>query len=188
VSTGSAARALSPADGARRRNDELHESLVRFIQANDRPIKRFLQRVCNDPGLVEDAFQEALIVALAEWDVVSQHERPILWVRKAAWYKLQELRRSRREVVGLDEAAPAPLTDPSTQWEAEEMLQHLLRRLPPRQRAVLALAADGCDDEEICRQLGLALTTVRTYKSAARTKFKELAEEAGYQAGTRRRM
>ncbi len=185
--TASTARALAD-DETPPRREPADESLVRFIRDNQGQIKRFLQRVCDDPGLVEDAFQEALIVAYAQWDVVKHHQRPLLWVRKTAWYKLLGLLRSRRqEVVGLAEAEPAPLADPSNQWEAEFILRELLRRLPTRQRAVLALAADGCADEEICQQLGLALTTVRTYKSAARRKLKELAEGASYEAGTRRR-
>jgi len=183
---GSAARVL-PDDGARR-PAATDESLVQFIRDNQGRIKKFLQRVCDDPGLVEDAFQEALIVAYAQWDVVKHHERPLLWVHKTAWYKLLGLLRSRRlEVVGLEESDPTPLADPTNQWEAEFILRQLLRRLPTRQRAVLALAADGCTDEEICQQLGLALTTVRTYKSAARRKLKELAEGASYEPGTRRR-
>lgn len=183
----STARQL-PDDEAERRPVPTDESLVRFIQDNQGQIKRFLQRVCDDPGLVEDAFQEALIVAHAQWEVVKHHQQPLLWVRKTAWYKLLRMLQSRRlEVVGLDETDPAPLAAPEDPWEAEFILRDLLRRLPTRQRAALALAADGCPDEEICEQLGLALTTVRTYKSAARRKLKELSEDASYEAGTRRR-
>jgi RNA polymerase sigma factor (sigma-70 family) len=183
------AHAFAPDDDGRSRPDADDESLVQFIRANDGQIKKFLQRTCDDPGLVEDAFQEALIVTHAQWHVVKHHEQPLLWVRKTANYKLLNLLRARRlEVVGLDEHAPAPIADPSNQWEAELVLRELLRRLPTRQRAALALAADGCDDDEIARQLGLAVKTVRTYKSAARRKLKELAEGADYEPGTRRRM
>jgi RNA polymerase sigma factor (sigma-70 family) len=186
--TGSVAHALFPDDDDRRRQEKSNEKLVQFIRAHEGQIKHFLQRVCDDPGLVEDAFQEALVVTYARWDVVSQLDQPLFWVRRAAWYKLQGLLRGRRrEVVGLDEIEPASLTEPSSAWEAEVTLRELLRRLPTRPRAVLALAADGYQDEEICQQLGLALTTVRTYKSAARKRLKELAEEAGYDAATRMR-
>jgi DNA-directed RNA polymerase specialized sigma24 family protein len=46
---------------------------------------------------------------------------------------------------------------------------------------------DGCDDMEIAHQLGLALTTVRSYKVTARRKLKELTEEAGREAAARSR-
>ena len=186
--TAATARAFRPDDGGNDRHHPADESLVRFIQANEGQIKKFLQRACDDPGLVEDAFQEALIVTHAKWHVVKNHEQPLWWVRKTAYYKLlSSLRTREREVVGLDEHGFAPIADPSNQWEAEVVLRELLSRLPTRQRAVLALAADGCDDEEIGQQLGLAVTTVRTYKSAARRKLKKLAEGADYEPGTRRR-
>lgn len=188
MTTAATAGALQPDDDGRIRREPPDESLVRFIQANDGRIKKFLQRACDDPGLVEDAFQEALIVAHAKWDVVKTHKNPLSWVRKTAYYKLlSSLQTRRREVVGLEEHDSVPIADPSNEWEAEIVLRELMRRLPTRQRAVLALAAEGCDDEEIGQQLGLAVATVRTYKSAARRKLKKLAEGADYEPGTRRR-
>ena len=187
MTTGSAALALIGDDDAQRRQHGLDESLVQFIQANETRIKWFLQRICDDSGLVEDAFQEALIVARAKWEVVSRHVQPLFWVRKTAWYKLLTLLDSGRDVGGLAEIEPEPIGDPSAQWEAEQMLRQLLSRLPARQRAALALAMDGCDDMEIAHQLGLALTTVRSYKVTARRKLKELTEEAGREAAARSR-
>ena len=144
MTTGSTARVPSPDEADRRRQEEFHESLVRLIQANTNTINRFLERVCSDRGLAEDALQEALIEAWAQWEVVSGHERPLFWVRKAAWYKLQNLMRSQqREVVGLPETEPVAISDPTDQWQAEQELRWLLRQLPLRPRAVLALAADG---------------------------------------------
>jgi len=178
VTTGSVARALIQDDEAPRQQHELDESLVQFIQANEAHVKLFLQRVCDDPGLVEDALSEALIVARAKWEIVSQHEQPLFWVRKTAWYKLLTLLECGRDELEPEALEPEPMADPSPRWEAELMLRQLLRRLPARQRAALALAADGCDDTEIAQQLGLARTTVGRYKATARKKLKELTAEA----------
>ena len=182
-----AARAVPAEDEAARRQAELDESLTRFIQENHKLIERFLRRLCADRALVEDALQEALITTCAKWEIVSQHDQPLFWVRKTAWHKLMALQESGRGTVRLDDVLPEALVEPTNPWEAQLMVQYLLRRLPARQAAVLALAADGNTDEEICLQLDLALTTVRSYKAAARRKLKELAEQAEYAAATRRR-
>jgi RNA polymerase sigma factor (sigma-70 family) len=188
VTAGAAAHALVPDDDGRHHDEESHEALVHLIRANANRITRFLERVCDDHGLAEDALQEALIVAHAQWPVVSRHRDPVAWVRKTAWYKLQNALRGRQaEVVGLAGDEPVAPADPTDRWEAEHVLRQLLRRLPLRQRAVLAMDADGCGDDEIAQQLGLALSTVRTYRSAARRAFRQVAAESGYDAAARRR-
>jgi PAS domain S-box-containing protein len=150
-----AVRAVMPAeDDAQRRQAELEESFVDFIEVNYPTIELFLLRQCTDRPLVEEALQEALVTAMAHWARVSQHGKPLSWVRKTAWHKLMNLLDQQKS------PDPAP--------PAETVLQRLLAELPVRQRSVLALAADGVPAEEIAKQLDLAVTTVRTYTSAAR--------------------
>ncbi len=157
----------------------LDESYTRFLRENYTKILKFLHRQCFDRHLAEDALQEALIVAMEKWETVSQHEKPHYWVRRTAWHKLQRLdeRQRWRAVVPLDSVLD-DLREPAGAHEAEMLLEHVLRQLPYRQRAVLALMVEGDDDEQIARQLGLALTTVATYKSEVRKKFREEARHA----------
>jgi RNA polymerase sigma-70 factor (ECF subfamily) len=182
-----AVRAVPTNDDAQRRQTQLDESFTMFIRENYTVIQRFLLGVCSDPELVEDALQEALITTRAKWEDVSQFEKPLFWVRKTAWYKLLGLQKDSRATMRLDDVSPEAFAEPTSPREAQLMVQSLLRQLPQRQAAVIALAADGHTDEEICQQLDLAQTTVRTYKAAARRKLRELAEQAEYDAATRRR-
>src|SRR3954471_18519056 len=161
---------LAPAiyydDDDQRRRAELKESLARFVSDNYSNVLQFLLRQCFDRHLAEDALHEALIVTMDKWAVVSTHEKPLYWVRRTAWHKLLTLHDQQRwrDIVPL-EHVPYEIVEPATPHEAEMLLQQVLAHLPLQQRAVLALMVEGNSDIEIALQLGLAVTTVRTYKS-----------------------
>lgn len=170
------ARALNPDDdGAQRRRAELDDSFERFVRVHYSTILRFLLRQCFDQHLAEDALHEALIVAMDKWENVSKHEKPLYWVRQTAWHKLLTLhnRQKWKDTIPLENISDE-IIEPASSHEAEMVLRHVLGQLPLRQRAVLALMVEGDSDEEIALQLGLAVTTVRTYKSEVRRKYREL--------------
>jgi RNA polymerase sigma factor (sigma-70 family) len=174
------AGALQPEDdGALRRAAELDDSFVQFLGENYSKILRYLVWQCFDRHLAEDALHEALIVTMDKWDIVSTHERPLYWVRQTAWHKLLTLhdRQKWNDVVPL-ENVPDDVVEPTSSYEAEMVLRQVLSQLPIQQRAVLALMVDGDSDEQIALQLGLAVTTVRTYKSEVRKKYRELFQSS----------
>jgi RNA polymerase sigma-70 factor (ECF subfamily) len=81
-----------------------------------------------------------------------------------------------------DAGAPSRWDD----WPAESAASHELRgrlqtamgRLPPRQRAVLALRdVEGCSSDEVCRLLGLSAGNQRILLHRARTRMRALLEE-----------
>lgn len=166
-------------DEPARRKAELDESFNNFLRKKYSEILRFLHRQCFDRHLAEDALHEALIVAMDKWETVSQRAEPLYWVRRTAWHKLLRLDEKQRwrDVVPLDDVLDE-LQEPESAHEAEMLLQQVLRRLPYRQRAVLALMVDGDDDEQIAEQLGLARTTVATYKSEVRRTYREVQQHA----------
>lgn len=175
------ARLLHSDDGgAQRRRAELDDSFVRFLRENYSKILKFLLRQCFDPHLAEDALHEALIVTMDKWEIVSKHEKPVYWVNKTAWHKLLTLhdRQRWKETVPL-EGVLEEVAEPASSHEAEMVLRQLLSQLPLQQRAVLALMVEGDSDEQIALQLGLAVTTVRTYKSEVRKRYRELFQSGG---------
>lgn len=190
---------MSPAESAAAANDgeqlrmaeqaSLDASFAKFFMDSYPSIERFLNRLCTDRGLVEDAAQEAFITARDKWETVVGHDRPLVWVRKTARFKLMRLwdQQTRLPTVNLDDIPPHLLVEPQDPGEAQQAVLHLMRHLPPRQGWVLALAVDGCTDEEISCELDLTVNTVRTYKAAARQRLQELAEQAGYPAMAGRR-
>jgi RNA polymerase sigma factor (sigma-70 family) len=156
-------------------------SFERFFMECHPQVERFLSRVCPDRDLIQDAVQEAFIIARAKWDKVARHPKPLMWVGKTAWHRLKKMldQQSRRSDVNLDDVPPRLLAEPSDSREARETVLALLRALPLRERAVLALVLDGWSDEEIGWKLDVAVASVRTYKADGRRKMRQLlAEEA----------
>ncbi|MBT8224209.1 MAG: sigma-70 family RNA polymerase sigma factor [Dactylosporangium sp.] len=176
-------------DGAQRRQAEPDAMFERFFNASYPLVVRFLWRLCSNHDLVQDAAQEAFITAKAKWETVSGYDKPLIWVRKVARFELMRLlkQQNRQACVSLDAVPPQLIVEPKDPREAQQALLYLLRRLPQRQAAVLALVVDGCTDKEISWELDLTINTVRSYKSAARQKMQQLAAQAGYQDVASRR-
>ncbi|WP_422773734.1 RNA polymerase sigma factor [Plantactinospora sp. WMMC1484] len=175
-------RAESAARLGDRGQAESEVSFEAFCQRNFVLVERFLLAQCPDRGLVEDAVQEAFITARDKWEQIREYEKPLAWMYKTARYKLLVLRRRRRQdvEVSLDEVPPERLAEPADPAEARELLRGWLPQLPPRQAEVFMLALDGWADQEIAQLLGIAYNTVRTYRQEARSRLKELAQQAGF--------
>lgn len=170
----SAAHAVRP-DDRNWADRDLRRSYEAFVGEHYTTILRYLQRQCLDRRLAEDALQEALIVTMHKWETVSGHDKPLYWVRQTARYQLLRLqeRQGWKDTVALDDGR-VEVAEPTSAYEAEMVLRQVLKQLPGQHRAVLALMVEGETDEEIALQLGLAVTTVRTYKTQVRRKYREL--------------
>ncbi|MFI5843992.1 RNA polymerase sigma factor [Catenuloplanes sp. NPDC051500] len=127
--------------------------------------------------LVRDALHEAYLIARRKWAEIREFEAPLGWVIKTAHNVLRrEKAKATRETALPAELPGAPGT-PADSWEAEQLRRHWLGQLPPRQARVFELAEDGFSNPEIGRILGLADSSVRFYKHAARRRLRELAGE-----------
>lgn len=135
-----------------------------FFQASWEPCLRAVTLVVGSPQLAEDQLAEAFARAWVSWRKVSCHPVPRAWVVRvalntgASWWR----RRSRDlPLTDHDLAAPA---DSSHGLDAT--LVTALRRLPSRQREVIALRIClGLDSRTIARQLGIEPGTVRMHLS-----------------------
>jgi RNA polymerase sigma-70 factor (ECF subfamily) len=178
-------------DGDDLRDAALDASFSGFFQRHYRQVLRFLSRQEADRQLVEDVAQEAFMAAREKWAQVREFTNPVAWVLRVARNILagKQKARVRRPAVPLDEEMIRESVPPADPDEAEELLATWLRRLPPRQGEVFALVHDDFSDREIGQILGLAYSTVRTYKADARERLRRMAEEAGFgvPAGRRRR-
>jgi RNA polymerase sigma-70 factor (sigma-E family) len=116
--------------------DEQDEFAKFYAAARDDCLRVVLISV-SDPQLAEDLVAEAFTRAWKAWPKVRQHPAPRAWVvRTALNTHVSWWRRHRREraLVGHDETA-TPAAHPSL----ESSLVTALRRLPARQREVIAL-------------------------------------------------
>lgn len=135
-----------------------------FFQASWEPCLRAVVAVTGSPQLAEDQVAEAFARAWASWRKVRHHPVPRAWVVRtalntgASWW-----RRRRRELplADYDLTAPGDLDG-----GLDDALLTAMRRLPPRQREVIALRIFlDLDTATIARQLGIEAGTVRMHLS-----------------------
>jgi RNA polymerase sigma-70 factor (sigma-E family) len=119
-----------------------------------------------DRPLAEELVAEAFARAWTSWRQVSRHPAPRAWVvRTALNARVSSWRRHRHEVP-LADHEPASASDPSEMVDAE--LIAALRRLPARQREVVALRVLlDLDTETTAEVLGIAPGTVTAHLSRA---------------------
>ncbi len=140
-----------------------------FFLASWEPCLRTVTVIVGRPELAEDQVAEAFAKAWASWRKVSRHPAPRAWVVRAALNTgASSWRRWRsRELPLADHDRPAP-AEPGGGLDAglDAVLLAVLRRLPPRQREVIALRIFlDLDTDTIARQLGIEPGTVRMHLS-----------------------
>lgn len=135
-----------------------------FFRTSWEPCLRAVLAVVGSPQLAEDQVAEAFARAWASWRKVRRHPAPRAWVVRtalnagASWWR----RRSREMPLADHDLTAAG--DPGDELDAS--LLTALRRLPPRQREVIALRIFlDLDTDTIARQLGIEAGTVRMHLS-----------------------
>ena len=101
-------------------------------------LARTVHHIVGDRARAEELAQDAFVELLRHWRTVSTYDRPDLWLRRVAIRKAQRERHRgwRRQELESLTATTAVVDPPPT--PAPEVLE-AVRRLPPRQRAVVAL-------------------------------------------------
>jgi RNA polymerase sigma-70 factor (sigma-E family) len=137
-----------------------------FYEASRDVCLRAVAACVADRSFAEDLVAEAFARAWMSWRQVSGHPAPRAWVvrtalnARASWW-----RRHRREVP-LADHDPASAIDPPEMVDA--VLITALRRLPARQREVVALRVLlDLDTETTAEVLGIAPGTVTAHLSRA---------------------
>ena len=146
-----------------------------FFAASWDPCLRAVAATTGNMTLAEDQTAEAFARAWASWRKVSLHPAPRAWVVRAAlnagasWWH----RRSKETALTSDDI-PVPGREGSG---LDTALLTALRRLPARQREVIALRVFlDLDIDTTARHLGIAPGTVRAHLSRAMTALRgELA-------------
>lgn len=125
--------------------------------------------ICVQAALAEDLLQNVLIKVHAKWDTVAPESRDA-YVRRALVNELISWKRKWIRQIPTETVEPAwsGQLDPSVDVVERDAMLALIGRLPPRQRAVLALRyyAD-LSDEQIAQDLGCSPGTVRAHASRA---------------------
>jgi RNA polymerase sigma factor (sigma-70 family) len=140
-----------------------------YRDAKDRCLVTVLVSV-GDPDVAQELVAEAFARAWASWSKVSKHPAPQAWVvRTALNVGVSRWRKRRREIATADPTlvADAPSVA-GTSAELDPTIMAALRRLPERQRQVVALRLLlDLDTTRSAEVLGIAPGTVQAHLGRA---------------------
>jgi DNA-directed RNA polymerase specialized sigma24 family protein len=150
-----------------------------FYREELNPLILFLYRQRASWDEAWDAAHDAFAQALRCWDTISS---PPAWVRTTAMRCLRA-RRGRRWS-DLNRAvqagwAPRPRFDDLSVPEEAAAVMRMLRRLPPRQSQVMALAVDGFKPYEMAEILNISMEAARSNLRHARKSLAAMMEVEG---------
>lgn len=180
-----AARMPEPPDAeaeAACRKAEHDREFAAFVEDSYHRVEQILLARCWDREVVQDALNDAYLHGRVQWPKIRSYAKPIGWLIITARNKIrkEQQRRQREATVAPEDLPPAPAGGAADSWEAEELLRTWLHQLPSRHAEVFQMDRAGFSNHEIARVLGLAESSIRAYKLAAKRRLRELAHEAGY--------
>lgn len=154
------------------------DSFDAFVRARLPDLMRFGRALTGDEHAAADLVQDALERTLMRWSKVTSDD-PEGYVRRAMVNRsISVWRKLGRERV-TDRLPQDSYLDP----ERDEALLGALRRLPPRQRAVIALRYyDDLTEAQTAAVLGCSTGTVKSQASDAMAKLRGLLGEKSEEA------
>jgi RNA polymerase sigma-70 factor (ECF subfamily) len=134
-------------------------------------------RIVHDPEDARDVAQSVFVKAFAGLSSYDSHYKFFSWLYRIAINEsINFASKRRRKIAPVDVWGEAP-SDPVEETAHAELrarIEAALARIAPRQRALLALSADGLSYKEIGRTLGFSETKVKSKLFAARQKLRGL--------------
>lgn len=157
-----------------------HEREFReFVAARSPDLLRTAYYLTGDVHRAQDLLQTALLSCARRWSKIRAWDQPTAYVRKAMfrhqinWWRV---RRNRLETP--TETLPERGHDPMAAWAVRDDLMSALRRLPPRQRAVVLLRYyEDRPESDVARILGVSIGTVRSQAAKALVKLRDRRAE-----------
>jgi RNA polymerase sigma-70 factor (ECF subfamily) len=144
-----------------------------FFKKDFTPLTRFVAALGASMAEAEDIAQLAMLDVLPRWARV---ENPSAYVRTTArhayWKGLQRDRRAREAELRGRGYITADGAIAVTNHEDQYVLD-LLRKLPERQREVMAYTIDAYTPAEIAQELGCPTSTVRSQLRHARNRLQD---------------
>jgi RNA polymerase sigma-70 factor (ECF subfamily) len=126
------------------------------------------RRVTQDPGLAEDAAQEAFLRAFRALGDYRHEASFKAWILHAAI----DIMRRRRPEVRLPEGAPSPHLEESRHEDADLLGRALASLSPLDRELILARELEGAPDKDVARRFDMTVTGVRVRVHRARKKLR----------------
>jgi RNA polymerase sigma factor (sigma-70 family) len=161
-----------------------HDSFVGLFEAHFRRLYRYLNRVSGEPELAADIAQETFIRLYQRG---SMPDAPAAWLISVAMNLFRNAQSStsrRRRLLTLARsehlhADPPPSPEDATiADDTRRRVRRAINRLPPRERRLLLLHAEGYGYRDIAAALELNQRSVGTLLARARQAFRQRYEES----------
>jgi DNA-directed RNA polymerase specialized sigma24 family protein len=150
---------------------DIDDAYAAFFRAEYRSVLRTAFLIVRDPQRAEDIAQDAFVQLYQHWGKVSRYERPEAWVRRVAIrIAVRDVKRARvREA--LEPKFPTPLT----LGRPDLTIIDAVKRLPPMQRAAIALFyLEDRPVAEIADLLGISVSTCTVHLTRGRRRLADL--------------
>jgi len=164
-------------------NAKLDGEFREFMHARWPAMVRLAYGLTGDQGHAEDVAQGAFARAYASWPRVRRSGDPDAYVRKIVINENRNRFRKRRVAERLTGSPPEtalidmPWTDAIREYDERSVLMTALRRLGPRQRAVIVLRYWlDLTEHETAAALNCSVGTVKSQASRALAALRQAAE------------
>jgi RNA polymerase sigma-70 factor (sigma-E family) len=159
---------------------DAHADFEEFVRARWRPLLRTATLLTGDLHTAEDLVQDTLARAAQRWSVISSASSPDAYVRRILYTRSIDAWRWRHRQA--DPAEPnerlSAALDETDHADARLALATALRRLTPKQRAVLVVRFyEDRTEVEAARVLGCSVNTVKGQTRHALGRLREVAPE-----------
>lgn len=167
------------------------DSFDDFVAARTGALLRSAYLLTGDQQLAEDLVQSALAKACLRWSrLVSRGDpepyvRTVLYREHVSWWR----RRRVGEVLAAEPPEPArsPARDFTDDVAQADALGRALRKLPPRQRAVVVLRYfEDRTEGEVAGLLGCSVGTVRSQNARGLARLRQLVPDVSSAKGAPR--
>ena len=163
---------------------QLDTEFREFMHARWPAMVRLAYALTGDQGHAEDVAQAAFARAYASWPKVRRTGNPEAYVRRIVVNENRNRFRKQRVAERLTDLPPEPgpgtgpgTADATSQYDERSALMAALRRLGPRQRAVVVLRYWlGLTEAEAAAELNCSVGTVKSQASRALATLRQSAE------------
>jgi RNA polymerase sigma-70 factor (sigma-E family) len=157
------------------------EGFREFATARLGALSQLAYLLTGDHHAAEDLLQDALVVVARRWRRVSEADNPMAYVRQILYHEfISAWRRDRyrRAELSSERLPEQPGGDESTTVDRRLVLHRALRRLTPRQRAVIVLRFyEDLSEADAAAALHCSVGTVKSQTNYALRRLREGAPE-----------
>jgi RNA polymerase sigma-70 factor, ECF subfamily len=145
-----------------------------LVERHQSAIRGFLRRLLNgDHGTADDLAQESFLLAYRKMHTLKSGGSFIAWLHSIAYRQFLQFTRKhprQQEMAG----DPEPSHDPRHANDAEIIVQRLMGRVSPEERACMTLAySAGMSHAEIGEVTGFPIGTVKSHIQRAKQKLQQ---------------